>query len=71
MNWKPFDTAPEEGRFLVYMPEEKEWNNTHVMVRKPYTTATIGNRFAFDFSKPTLWCEIPTLPEGEDNAPEW
>lgn len=70
MNWKPFDTAPEKGVFLVYMPEEREGNRIHTMRRHP-NVSTIGHVFHFDLTKPTLWCEIPTLPEGEDNDPEW
>ena len=70
MNWKPFDTAPKKGVFLVYLPEERKGSRIHTMRRHP-NVSTIGHVFAFDLKKPALWCEIPTLPEGEDNAPEW
>lgn len=56
--WKPFDTAPKTGEFLVYMPDE------HRKFQVMYRTgklSIIGGAFAFDLTKPTLWAPIPEL----------
>jgi hypothetical protein len=60
MSWRPIETAPETGVFLVYMPEERtkfQVANFHPNVR------VIGNCFAFDLTKPSHWMPLPAAPE--------
>jgi len=58
--WMPIESAPDEGSFLVYMPEEKR--KIQVAEYHPNVN-TIGNNFAFDLTKPTHWCELPDDPK--------
>jgi len=57
--WQPIETAPAEGEFLVYMPEER---NTFQVMRKHPNVSIIGNVFAFDLTKPTHWMPLPPAP---------
>lgn len=61
MNWKPIETAPEEGVFLVYMPVAREGKKVQVANYHP-NVKIIGNAFDFDMPRPTLWAEI-VMPE--------
>lgn len=61
MNWKPIETAPKEGCFLVYMPEARGGKKVQVAYYHPNVNI-IGNAFDFDMPKPTLWAEI-VMPE--------
>ena len=62
MHWKPIETAPQEGQFLVYMPAEKR---QPIQVAKWYPNVkVIGNVFAFDAPPPTHWMPLPPPPEG-------
>jgi len=58
--WQPIETAPENGTFLVFMPEER----TRIQVAKWHPNVkTIGNSFAFDLSEPTHWRPLPNAPQ--------
>lgn len=60
IKWLPIKSMPDEGTFLVYMPEERVkihtcWiNRNGVMI--------IGGMFAFDLTKPTYWMSLPPPP---------
>lgn len=57
--WQPIETAPDDGEFLVYTPNERrkiqaaEWHSNFKV---------IGNHFAFDLTKPTHWMPLPEPP---------
>jgi hypothetical protein len=55
--WQPIETAPEEGQFLVYLPQEHR--KYQVMYRIGPSMSVIGGAFSFDMTKPTLWMPIP------------
>lgn len=58
--WKPMEEMPDEGTFLVYMPEE--FDPYQVMVRHPNVTV-IGHTFDFVLTKPTMFAEILTADD--------
>lgn len=62
--WKPMDTAPETGVFLVYMPAEREKDRIQVAKWHP-NVKVIGGCFAFDRKPATHWMPLPAEPEGE------
>jgi hypothetical protein len=63
--WQPIETAPENGTFLVFMPEE----HTQMQVAKWHPNVkTIGNSFAFDLSDPTHWHPLPAAPHQAQEA---
>jgi hypothetical protein len=57
--WKPIETAPETGTFLVYMPEGEPC--IQVGVWHP-NIKSIGNHFLLDMWKPTHWMPLPKPP---------
>jgi hypothetical protein len=57
--WKPIETAPTEGEFLVYMPRE---TSKIQAARFNSRVRVIGNAFAFDLSHPTHWMPLPAAP---------
>ncbi len=60
MNWQPIETAPKDGTFLVYMPNERikvQAARFHPNVK------VIGGVFAFELTKPTHWMPLPEPPE--------
>lgn len=59
--WQPIETAPAEGQFLVYMPDEKR-QPIQVAKWRP-NLKVIGNAFAFDMETPTHWQPLPAPPE--------
>jgi len=60
--WKPFETAPKVGEFLVYLPGE--YRKFQVMYRNELTSI-VGGVFAFDLSEPALWAPLPALGDGK------
>lgn len=61
VNWKPIETAPADGSFLVWL--EEPFLGCHVQVacwRK--NIKIIGGVFAFDAPKPTHWMPLPPGP---------
>ncbi len=61
--WKPIETAPEEGDFLVYMPTDE---------RLPIQAAhwsknckVIGGHFHYDQEPVTHWMPFPAPPSNE------
>lgn len=64
--WQPIETAPESGRFLVYMPD----GALHQIQAAHYEPnfKIIGDHFAYEQSKPTHWMPLPDPPEEETNA---
>lgn len=63
-SWRPIESAPKDGAFLVYMPEEHR--KLQVMYRTEGSKiAVIGGAFAFDLTKPTHWQPLPPPPKPE------
>ena len=60
--WQPIETAPEEGEFLVYMPEGEPKIQTGVWHPN---VKVIGNHFLFDMWPATHWMPLPE-PPGKD-----
>jgi hypothetical protein len=58
--WKPIETAPESGEFLVYIPDGEP--KIQVGVWRP-NIKVIGNHFMFDMWKPTHWMPLPDAPK--------
>lgn len=57
--WLPYDTAPEEGTFLVWLTEAEMCGHVYPMKRRK-NVSLIGHRFVFDINNPpTHW--RPTL----------
>ena len=64
MGWKPIETAPAEGIFLVYMPDYKRMP---IQVAKWHPNVkVIGNQFAFDLPPATHWMPLPNPPEEKE-----
>ena len=57
--WQPIETAPENGEFLVYLPNERM--KVQSVLWHP-NVKIIGSQFAFDTSKPTHWMPLPEPP---------
>lgn len=57
--WRPIETAPTVGEFLVYMPDEIQKMQT---ARFRENVKVIGGHFAFDLTKPTHWMPLPPAP---------
>jgi hypothetical protein len=57
--WQPIETAPKDGEFLVYMPEER---TKFQVARFHQNVKIIGNTFAFDLTEPTHWMPLPASP---------
>lgn len=65
--WMPIETAPKEGSFLVYLPEESAHKRVQPMhVRASFST--IGDTFAFDKSEPTHWQPLPPPPTQSEGS---
>ena len=63
MQWMPIENAPEEGQFLVYMPDDQR---QPIQVAKWHPNVkVIGNVFAFDSHKPTHWMPLPQPPNDQ------
>lgn len=60
--WQPIETAPEDGLFLVYMPNEPPHSMFQVARWHP-NAKVIGHVFAFDLTKPTHWMPLPSPPD--------
>jgi hypothetical protein len=58
--WQPIETAPKDGRFLVFLSD----GAVEVAKRIPNSkTMVIGGAFSFDRSeKPTHWMPLPEPP---------
>lgn len=63
-DWKPIETIPEEGEFLVFMPEEREGQRIQA-ASWHRNVKMIGNRFDFDFTPTTHWMEKPEPPHSQ------
>lgn len=61
--WLPIDDAPKEGEFLVYMPDEITKIQAAKRIAKCFV---IGNAFAFDLTKPTLYMMPPQPKESHE-----
>lgn len=60
--WQPIETAPENGTFLVFMPEERADRRIQVGIWRP-NIKVIGNMFSFDCKPVTHWAPLPEEPQ--------
>ncbi len=60
--WKPTDSEPEEGDFLVYMPTERDKSRMQVCNKRKNITV-IGGKFDFDCRPRTHWATLPEEPK--------
>lgn len=64
--WRPIETQPDVGEYLVYVPSER----TKMQVCRSGLNANgrplrvIGGHFSFDVAAPTHWCPLPPPPVG-------
>ena len=57
--WEPIESAPKDGEFLVYMPDER----TKIQAARWHPNVkTIGGNFHFDLTAPTHWMPLPAAP---------
>lgn len=61
--WLPIESVPEDGNFLVYMPEERRKYQT---MYKHKQISIIGNAFSFDLSAPSHWMPLPAAPANKE-----
>jgi hypothetical protein len=64
--WRPIETAPKLGAFLVFLEEETYASRVHVMTRLQISNgvaAIVAGHFAFDMPKATHWHPLPSPPE--------
>ena len=59
-DWRRFETVPDEGHVLVWLPEPHLGSHIHTM--RLGKAATIGSLFAWDVGKPTHWRPLPDGP---------
>ena len=63
-DWKPIETAPAYGSFLVWL--EEPFLHCRIQVaRWNGNVKLIGSLFAFDAPKPTHWMPLQPGPKGE------
>lgn len=67
--WKPIETIPDEGSFLVYMPGEPEGRQIQVAYWHP-NVKVIGGVFDFDREPVTHWMELPDIPNTTNSKGE-
>lgn len=60
--WNPIETLPKNGNFLLYLPDEKDDERIQPATVRP-NCLIIGDRFSYDWSKPSHWMERPKAPE--------
>jgi hypothetical protein len=58
--WQPIETLPDEGQFLIYLPEEIR---QFQVMYKNHRFSMIGGDFGFDLTKPTHWMPLPEPPK--------
>ena len=58
--WQDIESAPKDGEFLVYMPNERAKIQA---ARWHPNVKTIGGNFHFDLTAPTHWMPLPPPPE--------
>jgi hypothetical protein len=59
--WQPIETAPAEGKFMVYMPDEKR--QPIQVARWHPNVKVIGGSLDFDMPKPSHWMALPEPPK--------
>jgi len=62
--WRPISEIPEQGQFLVYMPEE-ERAPVQVAQWRP-NVKVIGGLFSFDCKPITHFMELPAPPNSKE-----
>ena len=68
--WRPIETAPEKGVFLVYMPTaDRDGDRIQVAVWHP-NVKVVGHLFAFDCAPITHWMPLPAPPLPASEAKE-
>ena len=62
MKWRPIETAPRDGVFLVYLVHEMLGSRVHAARWHP-NVKTIGGVFHFDAPPATHWMPLPEPPK--------
>lgn len=60
--WQPIATAPAEGVFLVFMPDEKRESRRIQVATWHPNMKVIGGAFHFDCKPITHWHPLPKEP---------
>ena len=59
--WKPIETAPEDGTFLVLLESEDKTMGSRVALARWHPKIKfINGHFYFDMAEPTHWRPLPT-----------
>ncbi len=62
-DWKPIDTAPKDGTFLVWLEKPDRSLNSQVAIARWHPNIKIINgHFAFDAEEPLYWRPLPEPP---------
>ena len=63
MKWQPFETAPEDDCFLVWLKEPAPTMSSRIAIMRRHPNGSIINGlFAYDMPEPTLWQPLPLPP---------
>ncbi len=66
--WRPIETAPKEGVFLVYMPDEaRPALRVQVANWRP-NVKVVGGLFSFDCAPITHWMPLPPPPTSAEGV---
>ena len=65
--WRPIETAPKEGVFLVYMPDGAAKQRIQVASWHP-NVRVVGGRFDFDCKPVTHWMPLPPPPTSAEGV---
>ena len=66
--WRPIETAPKEGVFLVFMPDEVRPARRMQVANWHPNVKIVGGLFAFDCAKVTHWMPLPPPPTSAEGV---
>ena len=69
MTWRPIETAPKDGTFLVWLAEKHGAMDSHVGVMRNHPNVRfINGLMAYDLAEPTHWMPLPPPPKETDET---